>query len=370
MESANDNWKKVQSEYDDLISSGKQHDDAITILRKKWSDLGPINAKRLQEGYKPPTPTHKQTEAGLKPVVIMVDGRHHAYQSPMKPKGLVVFLHGCVRSVYGAWPKSSNPTFFGYSEDVSRTKQVLKTGYAILYISPSDQKTNCFSAKTDSETVKKVTNSVRNLLHLNEKPLYIGGCSAGGGLAQRLVGSGFISCDGMFNESATSVDPTNKTPASLWTVLSTPQEFQAAKEHVNVLKHYGKPAGVLVSGKRKLYPEYFSDQIASISVHESTKMVACLKSIGFIDASGNIKSDPKNDRTWYFTLGKMVPIPETTIGFWNSGVAMSVMVAYAVHDACAVYMTSFLKWAESGFKENVNDLHKFAVTKPAYFSAV
>ncbi|APC25586.1 hypothetical protein BST79_gp073 [Only Syngen Nebraska virus 5] len=391
MESANKNWSKVRNEYNTLVSSGKKHDDAITILRSKWSDLGPMNAKRLQEGYKPPTPTPKpptptpkpptptpkpptptpkQTEAGLKPVVITVDGRQHAYQSPANPRGLVVFLHGCSRSIYGAWPKSSDNRFFGYSEDVSRTKQALKAGYAILYISPADQKNKCFSAKTDSETVKKVINKVRSDIGLNGKPLFIGGCSAGGGLAQRLVASGFITCNGMFNESATSADPSNKTPASLWTVLSTPKEFQAAKEHVNALNHYGEPAGVLVSGKRKLYPEYFSDQIASISVQESIKMVDILKKVGFIDASGNIKSDPKDDKSWYFTLGKMVPIPETTIGFWDSGVVMSVMVAYAVHDACAVYMTTFLKWAESDFKKNINELSKFAVTKPAYFSAV
>jgi hypothetical protein len=48
-----------------------------------------------------------------------------------------------------------------------------------------------------------------------------------------------------------------------------------------------------------------------------------------------------------------------------------MMVAYAHHDAVAVYMTTFLKWAESGFKANINDLAKqFAVTKPAYFSAI
>ncbi|AGE57236.1 hypothetical protein PBCVNEJV4_198R [Paramecium bursaria Chlorella virus NE-JV-4] len=387
MESANKNWSKVQNEYDTLISSGKKHDDVILILRKKWSDIGPMNAKRLQDGYKPqkpkppapkpptpdpkpPVPSQKQTEAGLKPVVITVDGRHHAYQSPANPKGLVVFLHGCSRSIFGAWPRSSNPKFFGYSEDVSRTKQVLKAGYAILYISPTDQKNNCFSAKTDSETIKKVINQVRSGLRLNDKPLFIGGCSAGGGLAQRLVASGFLTCNGMFNESATSADPSSKTPASLWTVLSTPKELQVANERVNVLRRFGKPAGVLVSGKRKIYPEYFSDQIASISVQNSIKMVDVLKKVGFIDASGNIKTDPKDDKSWYFTLGKTVPIPETTIGFWDSGVVMSVMVAYAVHDAVAVYMTTFLKWAESGFKANINDLSKFAVTKPAYFSAI
>ncbi|ABU43752.1 hypothetical protein AR158_C206R [Paramecium bursaria Chlorella virus AR158] len=365
MESANANWDKVQNEYNALMKSGKKHDDAILVLRQKWTDIGQKNAKRLQDGYK------RQTEAGLKSVVITVDGRQHAYQSPSNPKGLVVFLHGCARSVFGGWPRSSNPKFFGLSEDVSRTKQALKAGYAILYISPEDQKTNCFSAKTDPDTIKKVINQVRSSLRLNEKPLYIGGCSAGGGLAQRLIASGFLSCNGMFNESATTADPTNKTPASLWTVLSTPKELQVAIERVNALHHFGKPAAVLVSGKRKIYPEYFSDQIASVSVQNSIKMVDVLKKIGFVDSSGNIKSEPKDDKSWYVTLGKSVPIPETTISFWDSSVVQATMVAYAHHDAVAVYMTTFLKWAESGFKANIDDLSKkFAVTKPAYFSAV
>ncbi|AAC96409.1 hypothetical protein PBCV1_A041R [Paramecium bursaria Chlorella virus 1] len=317
-----------------------------------------------------PTPSGRQTDAGLKPIVITVDGRQHVYQSPSNPKGLVVFLHGCVRSVFGGWPRSSNPKFFGLSEDVSRTKQALKAGYAILYISPADQKNKCFSAKTDPNTIKKVINQVRSSLRLNNKPLYIGGCSAGGGLAQRLVASGFIQCNGMFNESATSAEPSNKTPASLWTVLSTPKELQVATGRANVLRRFGKPAAVLVSGKRKIYPEYFSDQIASISVQNSSKIVQYLQKIRFIDASGNILKDPK-DKSWYNGLKNAVRIPETTISYWNSSVVQAMMVAYAHHDAVAVYMTTFLKWAESGFKANINELAKqFAVTKPAYFSAV
>ena len=67
MESANKNWSKVRNEYNNLVSSGKKHDDAIKILRSKWSDLGPMNAKRLQEGYKPPTPHPKPPTPHPKP---------------------------------------------------------------------------------------------------------------------------------------------------------------------------------------------------------------------------------------------------------------------------------------------------------------
>ena len=43
------------------------------------------------------------------------------------------------------------------------------------------------------------------------------------------------------------------------------------------------------------------------------------------------------------------------------------MTSYAVHDAVSCYMTTFLKWAESGFKANVNDLAKqYIVLKPAF----
>ena len=99
----------------------------------------------------PPKPTpstpplHTRSDTGLQPVLLQVGGVEHAYQSPREPKGLVVFLHGCARSIYGGWPPSANPKFFGMPEDVGRTKQCLKEGYAILYVSPHDKKSKCFS---------------------------------------------------------------------------------------------------------------------------------------------------------------------------------------------------------------------------------
>ena len=389
---ANSNWVDVQQKYNKFINAGKKHDDAIKELQKEYRGIGPQNQERLKNGYKPPAPTPgptptpppaptptppptptpstgKQTEAGLKPVLITIAGREHAYQTPKNPKGLFVFLHGCSRSIFGAWPKSSNGKFFGLPEDVSRTKQVLKMGYAILYPSPSNRGSGCFSAGADGTTVVNVIKQIRSSLGLNGKPLYLSGCSAGGGMIQRLVAGGSIQCNGMINESATTADPTNKTPASVWVCLSTSKEQGVGKQRVSQLSKFGKPAGMLVSGKRKVYPEYFSDQIASISVASSKKIVEALKRNGIVDASGNVKSDPKGDKAWYNQLKNSVNIPETTIGFWNSSVVQAMLVAYAVHDAISVYTTAFLRWAESGFKGDLQALGKqYVVTKPAYIS--
>jgi pimeloyl-ACP methyl ester carboxylesterase len=316
-----------------------------------------------------PAPSADRSDKGLKPVMINVGGVQHAYQSPANPKGLVVFLHGCARSIYGGWPPSANPKFFGMPEDVGRTKQCLRAGYAILYVAPHNSKTGCFSAKEgkDPVTTASVIDQVRKITGTNNKPLYLGGCSAGGGMIQRMVAEGKIRCDGMFNESATRSDPSNKTPASLWIVLATDKERDAGLAMANMLKKLGKPAAVLVSPRRQITPAFFADQMASISFANSAKIADSLRKSKAIDASGYVSGDIKNDKTWYNNLKKDVPIPETQLPFWNSGIVQAMMTAQGVHEAVSMYMTTFLKWAEGGFKGDINDLaKKYAVTKPAY----
>ena len=321
---------------------------------------------------KPPAPAAERSDKGLKPVMINVGGVQHAYQSPANPKGLVVFLHGCSRSMYGGWPASANPKFFGMPEDVGRTKQCLRAGYAILYVSPADSKTGCFSAKAgkDPITTVSVIDQVRKITGTASKPLYLGGCSAGGGMIQRMVAEGKIKCDGMFNESATRSDPSAKTPASLWIVLATDKEREAGVKMASATKKLGKPAAVLVSPRRQITPAFFADQMASISFANSAKIAESLKKSKAIDASGYVSGDIKNNKAWYNTLKNDVKIPETQLPFWNSGVVQAMLTAQGVHDAVSMYMTTFLKWGESNFKLDVNELAKqYAVTKPAYVIA-
>ena len=316
-----------------------------------------------------PTPSTERSDKGLKPVMINVGGIQHAYQSPANPKGLVVFLHGCSRSIYGGWPASANPKFFGMPEDVGRTKQCLRAGYAILYVAPNDSKTGCFSAKSgkDPITTKNAIDQVRKVTGTDNKPLYLGGCSAGGGMIQRMVADGQVKCDGMFNESATRGEPSAKTPASLWVVLATDKEHEAGVQMASISKKLGKPSAVLISPRRQITPAFFADQMASISFANSAKIAESLKKSKAIDASGYVSGDIKNNKAWYNTLKNDVKIPETQLPFWNSGIVQAMLTAQGIHDAVSMYMTAFLKWAESDFKANITELAKqYAVNKPAY----
>ena len=407
-------WPKIQAAYNALIASGKSNDDSLRELRKTYAGLGPKNQERLKNGYnafkksspskspdkKPSSPSKSsdkkpssprkspvktvevqrsklvdgqlyessQTEFGLHPKILTVGSMRHAYQCPNDPKGLVVFLHGCARSIYGGWPRSSDSKFLGFPEGVSRTKQALRLGYAVLYISPVDTKTGCFSSKTDTKNVQDAIKCASACIP--KRPIYIFGCSAGGGLAQRLVASGAVKCSGMVNESATSADSTRNTPMSVWIAMSTAKEQKIATERVVALRKLKVPAEMLVCPKRRITDDYFSDQISSIHPTASRSITSSLKRTGLINSDGNVLKEPKDDKKWYNQLGNVVKTPETSIGFWNSSIAQAVMVAWSHHDECSMYTTACLKWFESGGAANLKSLaSKYAITKPAYFSA-
>jgi hypothetical protein len=236
-------------------------------------------------------------------------------------------------------------------------------------VGPHNSKTGCFSAKDgkDPQTAEKVIQQVRKITGTSNKPLYLGGCSAGGGMIYRLVGEGKLKCDGMFAESATKAEPTAKTPPSLWIVLATDKELAAGQEMVRIATQKKTPADVLISPKRRITPGFFADQFASISAENSAKIATSLTKSKVIDAVGNIVADIKNKRNWYAALGREVRIPETQLSFWQSGIVQAMMTAEGKHEAVSMYMTAFLKWAETGFKARVADLAtQYAVKNPAY----
>jgi hypothetical protein len=254
-------------------------------------------------------------------------------------------------------------------EDVGRTKQCLRAGYAILYVAPHDSKTGCFSAKDGKDPVTTVNaiDQVRKVTGTSNKPLYLGGCSAGGGMIQRMVADGNIKCDGMFNESATRSEPSAKTPASLWIVLATDKEREAGVQMASSTNMLGKPAAVLVSPRRQITPAFFAEQMASISFANSAKIADSLRKSKAIDASGFVSGDIKNNKAWYNTLKNDVKILETQLPFWDSGIVQGMLVAQGIHDAVSMYTTAYLKWAESGFKADMNALAKqYVVDKPAF----
>ncbi|APC25612.1 Alginate lyase [Only Syngen Nebraska virus 5] len=57
----NDHWDNVVKEYNKLRKNGHDAQETISIIRRKYTDIGPINQKRLEEQYEKTKPAPKPT---------------------------------------------------------------------------------------------------------------------------------------------------------------------------------------------------------------------------------------------------------------------------------------------------------------------
>lgn len=318
-------------------------------------------------------------DAGLVPSKFTLAGKTHYYQVPKGTvKGTFMFLPGCARAATGFWPTSTQaPECTGFPEDVSHTKQALRNGYAILVPTPLNPNL-CFTSE-NTENIAPIVKQFFKLTDLGNKPLYLGGCSAGGGLAMRYQkhvrnNNPGIKFSGLLLECATSSAPLDggKVPADfppcIWVCMSRDTGSQSsANEYVASLKSSGVGAAMIVSPKRVVTPHYFSNRMSSIKPAESEKIVAGLKSVGLIDSKGSFLQNPKQF-AWMPKLKPMLPAgKQFTVGsVRNSPICQAVLVAYAKHEHIADYTTVALKFFESGGKADVKDLlSKYTVRIPA-----
>lgn len=127
------------------------------------------------------------------------------FQVPDKPRGAVLFAHGCVHSGYNYWPQSEAcPECRGLPEEMSHTLQALRRGYAVIAISSMDRKTGCFSFWDDCFNVADIVQEWRDEWGLDHLPLYGFGVSAGGAFLLKLPR--YMKLDGVVSE-ALGIDP-------------------------------------------------------------------------------------------------------------------------------------------------------------------
>lgn len=317
--------------------------------------------------------------AGLVPSKFQIAGKTHYYQVPKgTAKGTFMFLPGCARAATGFWPPSTSaPECTGFPEDVSHTKQALKNGYAILVPTPLNPNL-CFTSE-NTENIAPIVNKFFELTGLGTKPLYLGGCSAGGGLAMRYQkhvrnNNPGIKFSGLLLECATSSAPLDggsvpkDFPPCVWVCMKRDTDSQqSANQYAATLKQSGVGAAVIVSPKRFVTPHYFSDRMSSIKPADSEKITAGLKELGIIDSKGSFLKNPKKT-PWMQQLKPKLPSGQQfTLGsVRNSPICQAVLVAYARHEHISDYTTAALKFFESGGKADMKQLvDKYTVRVPA-----
>jgi hypothetical protein len=322
-------------------------------------------------------------DAGLKPSEFTFKGKLHLFQIPNKPRGTVVVFPGCARVVQGFWPFNQCKQCLGFPEDVCNTKQILNQHMAIIVMSPLNKAHLCWSGKTDFPDVIAALEEFTSKHGLAHLPLYTFGMSSGGtismGLQSNLERSGSkLRVRGVMQTVSTHATPFNShtgkvaakyTPPVVWVVMSEPTEKQAADALKASLVKEGVPAAVVVDGKKKVTPNFFSNNMAFISVAESQEMVNVLIQLKVINANGDFLKDPKST-DWLAGFSQRLPQLAHKQGFSlvfrRSGIVQALLNAYSHHEATSRCTTAMLLWFEQGAKENFAELaEKYSVTIPA-----
>jgi len=326
--------------------------------------------------------TDADTNAGLRPAKVAINGRTHYYQIPATPRGTLFVFPGCTRTGYGYWPYGAGgcQECAGMPEDVSAAKQALARGYAIVVFTAGG-KSLCWTTATDGKFIRTaIPQFLAKHPELKGKPVYVTGASSGGGLMQRNLGSLGVPIDGVIAVVATSTDVPDlvrglrgqKPPPIVWITMAQAKEISTAKDHVAKYKRYA-PAAMASVAERKITPSYFSDRHPLITPQQSAQMAAKLRELGVIKADGTLAGDPKKNRAWLRKLSELPFLKNKNFPvapFQKAVLLQAVMVAQARHEHVADYMTAALMWLESKGKTDFGALaSKYRVVKPAALTA-
>jgi len=328
------------------------------------------------------------TNDGLRRSKFQSQGRSHYYQLPAgTPKGLLFVTPGCARWGPGFWPyDTSCPECVGLTEDVCHTKQALARGYAILVGWPVDRAfpgQYCWSAKDDVPGIVRVLEDFVTAFKLQGKPIVTLGASSGGSIALLMPsflakhGTKGLSISGVVAEVSTTRGVSDITqgltryPPIVWVCMGdNPGEQSRARQHVADYQRYGR-AAMVVSPVRPVTPDYFSDRSPVITPAQSAELVAAMKRVGLLSASGTFQYDFKKNKAWVGQLQRSVPwlksSPAYALGpVKSSAIMQAMLVAQAKHEHVCDFLTAALAWFEQGGAPAFDSLvAQYRVTKPS-----
>ncbi|KAL4446853.1 hypothetical protein ABPG77_008097 [Micractinium sp. CCAP 211/92] len=326
-----------------------------------------------------------------------IDGRDVYYEVPQAVKGMYVFFHGCAHNGYDHWPPQPGcPECRGLPGEVAITKQALSLGYAFMTINSldrrpvtnSDETARCFSYNADHNSAAAAIRSLRSQLGLDDKPLYFGGVSSGGGFAIKLINkmqgevSGITSIVlglDFSNAGEGQYDWSSWPPVAFIAMARDKNMAKRIADTQKALTDAGVPSQTITVQPRVVYwPTYFSDQSADIDAEMSANIVSALVDIGVIGPMGFVTDDPRHgfqNLPWRAELIKQVPEldgtdPSNSLTADSSDVYELLNLAYADHEIDGEYFTAIQKWMEGGFSGNLPAMgEKYIIRQPSQLSA-
>ncbi|KAL4434032.1 hypothetical protein ABPG75_000473 [Micractinium tetrahymenae] len=329
--------------------------------------------------------------------VANIKGREVYYEVPQAPVGMYVFFHGCFHNGYDHWPPQPGcEECRGLPGELAITKQALSMGYAFMTINSLDRRragiddetTRCFSYSEDKDSAAAAIRSLRSQLGLDDKPLYFGGVSSGGGFAIKLVNkmpgevSGITSIVlglDFSKEGEGDFDWGSWPPVAFIAMERDAGMVQRIADTQQALTDAGVPSQTILVKPRVLYwPTFFSDQSADIDPELSSNTISALVDIGVIGPKGFVTDDPRHGfrgLNWRGQLIQQVPQldgsdPSNSLTADSSDVYELLNLAYADHEIDGEYFTAIQKWMEGGFRGDLAAMgEKYIIRQPSRLSA-
>ncbi|EFN58062.1 hypothetical protein CHLNCDRAFT_142323 [Chlorella variabilis] len=331
---------------------------------------------------------YAQANRGLRPQRLLGGGRTHYYQMPQgSPRGTVVSFPGCARAARGHWPY--DPVYckecFGLPEELSLTKQALKRGYALLALSPKDQKHLCWSSGTDisanDQSQARPPASLAQCWASSQTSCWRATCRACRSVTYAkldviklrgvvsVVSTPSVNTWSVFQRDGRTlrVPPGVYPPTLFVTMADDPWGVSQAPVCVDLLRQNNVPSSYVVSPERIIRPSTLSDRIPVITPQQSVLIVQALQQVGLLDAEGWVVQDPKDynrkgskvygwTRAVYELLPWMANSHSLNLNLRTSLIFQELTAADARHESMHDYATACLVWLESGGTANLTHL--------------
>ncbi|EFN58232.1 hypothetical protein CHLNCDRAFT_57065 [Chlorella variabilis] len=325
---------------------------------------------------------------GLIPKKMLFYDLVHYYQVPEKPIGTLVMFHGCYHDASGSWPYHPKHC----RECLGLPEEALAHGFAVLAVESRNRsrKGRCFSSGTDPMTSDQWTApyTIQNFLYetgLQNLPVYTLGISAGAAFATKVIKNfwdpnfgGIIKPAGIISEvnapsSWRSWGLEGKDgklkfpdfpPVAFIAMERDNRTFNRILDRIQDLRRFNVPADYIMVKSRPVDRLWFYNRSPVITARQSAEIVRAMKRLGFLDADGNLKYDPRigalTDNNplakWNRKLVGRVDwlhmspskAPMLSVLSDRSTIFEEMNVAWAYHEGVADHMVPCLMWLRSG----------------------
>ncbi|KAH7619977.1 hypothetical protein Ndes2526B_g05224 [Nannochloris sp. 'desiccata'] len=320
-----------------------------------------ISVSHFQTGSKNKA-THKSNniyleEYGCGVHVERIRGQDVVWELPrQKPRGVIMFAHGCHHAAGDLWPPSPQcQTCLGLPEERRLRIAALHRRLALIGISSLDRVGKRCWAELRKDGGRNVANILREWIErqgLRGVPLYTMGASSGGQLALTLprhmrVAGVYAQVRGVEN-TVLQLPKGRMFPPTVFVHMPRDEDNAAIiRGNIETLKNTGTPVLELKIHPRPVTVEFLTERSPLIDETMAEGIVNALKKSGIVAENGSLTEPPRPATEKWAPLVQPV-IGDLSLTLDESHVGELVNLAWAKHELVSDEAEAIMTWLQHG----------------------